>query len=295
MIQPQLNTLLNQIHRKVHLEELIRQLNIKIALQADQAELCRAAMLAEQNDVEKLEAGGIGTVLHKLTGRMEEKLDKERMEAQTASEEYKTAANLLSQTRRELEDAEKELSTVHDSRAKYIQSMQDRIQHVEILLHSSDNPEAEEALKTLLQLQRRRKSLREALLESDDADREAQKHLTLLHSAKNEPAIPDSHSYPEVFLQEIEIHTESMLAEITDIQMKLAQMGIDPGPHITIDAYLRAPVVFLINPGDESSAQHRLTEAIQQIEDLRSEIAQVSEKLTDALSQIEAAISRFDL
>ena len=95
MIEEQLHTLQHNIHRKMQLETLLPKWKTEYEELAQLTVSLHTAMLNERGDVEKLEAGGLGTVIHKLTGRMEEKLDKERLEAETATNEYHEAESRL--------------------------------------------------------------------------------------------------------------------------------------------------------------------------------------------------------
>ena len=282
MIQAQLEALLLKIEHKAQLEKQTQLLRQEILELIRQTNALHSAMLAEQSDVDKLEAGGIGTVFHKLIGRMEEKLDKERLEAKTAADEYHTAAAQLDATQAHLSDAEQELNALQNCRSQYIQLMLDRIHQLESDLNDPENAEKQDQLKHLLQLERRRKSLREALLEADEAHRAACQNLNLLLSTRQ-----------EADLSKLEKLAQFLLEEVSDLQAKLAQMGIDPQPHISIGPYLKAPSAFLVVGASDSSAEDLLTNAVSQIQQLQEQISAISEKLTAALTQIESAISKF--
>ena len=283
MIQAQLNTLQENIRRKQELEDLILQWQPEVVALSRQAEELHAAMLLEQSDVEKLEAGGIGTVFHKLTGRMEEKLDKERMEAKSAAEEYRAAADALQEVQTRLADAQSELESLQDSRETYIQLMQSQIRQTESLLAAPDSEGRTEELKVRLQLQRRRKSLREALLESAEAIRAAAENKQYLLMRKNTPET-------EGTLQNMEALAQYLVEELTDLQAKLAQMGIDPGPHLSVGPYLRAPSAYIVGRPSDLSQKDQIANAIEQIDDLSVQVLAVEDKLREALSQVEALL-----
>lgn len=289
MIEAQLNSIRDQIARRIQLEDLTSHWRGELSERKHQVELLHTAMLAEQNDVDKLEAGGLGTVFHKLTGRMEEKLDKERMEAKTAADEYHTAASRLETLENQLREGEAELDTLRDCQKKYSQIMLDRIHQLENRMRDPNHAEQAEDLKIQLQLERRRKSLRESLLESSEAARAAIRNLEFLSSADEKPALMTQEHY----LQNAAGLAQILMEEIGGLQSKLAQMGIDPEPHISIGPYLRAPVVFLASTGDGISPNLQFKKAIQELESLQNQIAEVDKKLNDALTQIESALAQF--
>lgn len=291
MIQSQLNTLRDQISRKTQLEDLTAQWRGQLLELSQQTQTLHAEMLSEQNDVHKLEAGGIGTVIHKLTGRMEEKLDKERQEAQTASNAYQASASDLEQLQTKLTEAETELENLQDCQSQYIQLMLEQIQQLESMVENPENAGQLEVLKIQLQLQRRRKSLREALLESSEAARAAGKNLDYLKNLKESPELHFDKPENEDSLQKSEDLAHLLLEELTDLQAKLAQMGIDPEPHISVGQYLKAPTAYIAGRSSEFTQLDQINKAIVQLVDLNDQIAAIEDKLNQALSQVESLLT----
>lgn len=300
MIDQQIKALQAKIARKIELEFLIPQWKAELPQLRHQVMQLRVAMLEEQSDVDRLESGGITTVIHKLTGRIDEKLDKERMEAKTASDEYHSAVSRLERAEEDLKRAEQELADLADSEEQYVQLMTDRIQFLEQQTKNRENEAEAESLRLQLQLERRRKSLREALLESDAAGRAAEKNLSALYSARDwarKDAVVDGWHNVERnkqdYLTQADAQAQIILEEMTDLQAKLAQMGIDPEPHIFIGAYLKAPTAYIVGVVSDHSQLDQINKAINQIEALQKQIDQLNEKLNAALEQIEARISEF--
>jgi len=288
MMEEQLNALLEKINHKIELEACCAKWKADLPALRQQVDLLHAAMLEEQNDVDKLEAGGIGTMLHKLTGRMEEKLDKERLEAETAVNQYTEAACALAELETRISQAELELEDLQSCQSQYIQIMQDRINQLESTPSDPDHPDQDVSRKLLLQLERRRKSLREAKLECDHASRCAQENMELLSRSRKRLL---ENSEP-LDLSKVYNHAQILLDSMMTLQAKLAQMGIDPEPHILIDAYLRAPEAFLAGAISDCTPEKQIQKAIRQIDDLNHQIIQIDEKLSEALFQIEARLSQ---
>ena len=299
MIEAQLHTLQDNINRKIQLETWLPKWKAEYEELAQLTATLHTAMLNEQSDVEKLEAGGLGTVIHKLTGRMEEKLDKERLEAETATNEYHEAESRLRETEAKISEAEKELESLRDSKSQYILIMQEQIDQLDGFLQNSNNQDQAETLKLQFQLARRRKSLREALLESGEADRAAEQNLETLQLMQ-EAAKVDTENQPvlgsqeEIFLQKAKFQAQQLVEEMSDLQAKLAQMGIDPAPHLSIGAYLKAPAAFLSGTASDAATSDQIHKAIAQIEEIQEQLSQIDEKLVQALTQIEARLIQWN-
>lgn len=300
MIDQQIKALQSQINRKIELEAQIPVWNAELPQLRYQVMQLRMAMLEEQSDVDRLEAGGIGTVIHKLTGRMEEKLDKERQEAKTASDEYHRAVARLEQLESDLNRTQKELEELANCQEQYVQLMLDRIQTLEKQAKDPANEAQAETLRLQLQLERRRKSLREALLEAGAAARAAEKNLSALSSARDwarKDAVVDGWNRVERnkqdFLTEADAQAQLLLEEMTDLQAKLAQMGIDPEPHITIGAYLKAPTAYIVGVVSDFAQLDQINKAMKQVEDLQKQITKIGQKLQEALEQIESRLAQF--
>ena len=81
--------------RKRRLESMLGELRAQRSeLEARVSEL-EAIKLQEQEDVERLESGGITALFYSLVGKGEEKLTKERREAAAAALKYESAAREL--------------------------------------------------------------------------------------------------------------------------------------------------------------------------------------------------------
>ena len=178
--------------------------------------------------------------------------------------------------------------------------MLERIRELETMAEEPACTERAEELKIQLQLERRRKSLREALLESSAAARASAKNLDALYNARDwarkDTIVDGWHSVErnkQEFLHEADKQAQILLEEMTDLQAKLAQMGIDPEPHISIGAYLKAPTAYIVGVVSDFAQLDQINKAIKQVEDLQVQLAKIDEKLSDALEQIESRLMKF--
>lgn len=265
------------VSRYLDLELLIPELQTQAALLRPQVLALQQIRDAEQQDVDRLESGGIGAVFHKLTGTMDQKLEKERQEANEAVRNYTSAAGELAALEAELEQSKHEFSSLCDAIPHYLQAMEDRIRALEA---QSEGAPSHHSL--LIQLEKRRRSLREAQLYCRYAQMTASQTIRALDDARSPGA---EASQPDLTVSNA--LAARLLEHLTDLQAKLAQMGIDPEPHLHAAGYLRSPSAYIVGGTSQWSCLERIGQAIEQLNDTQSQLQALSEKLTQALSAIE--------
>lgn len=114
-----LRELQEQKSRKAHLEFLCADLNKQQREWSEKVSALKDAMVEEQKDVERLEKGGIVSLFHKLTGKREEKLQKEQQEAHNAKGAYQAAVWELESVERQLHRNESELAELGGCESEY--------------------------------------------------------------------------------------------------------------------------------------------------------------------------------
>ena len=95
------------MQRKAHLESLRSELTKQQRELSEKTNFLKAAMVNEQKDVDRLEKGGLVSLFYELTGKKEQKLEKEQKEARAARLKYETAV-------REQQDVEHRLRRVKE-------------------------------------------------------------------------------------------------------------------------------------------------------------------------------------
>ena len=98
----QLQRLQAQTARAKQLEAMLRELRGQQAALSARVQELEAVKRKEQVDVDRLEGRSLAAFFYNVTGRMDERLDKERQEAYAARVKYDAAA-------RELEGVESDL------------------------------------------------------------------------------------------------------------------------------------------------------------------------------------------
>lgn len=283
-LQRKMCRLEEQIQRKLQLEDQIHLWKTQITALIPQVRQLQAIMDQEQSDVDRLERLGLSSVIHTLLGTKEEKMDKEQQEAEEAVENFTCASENLERLLKLVENAETELATMISCQEEYLDTLKQQVTLTEqIALQMTEQPEL---AGRRLHLERRRRSLREALLLC----------RLLLHSAKRSRDALLSAS--ELSEENLRTNTcsfagqeaENTMELATKLQAKLAQMGIDPQDHLLVGPYFRSPATYLIHSSQQSTV--RLTEALEQIEFLQKDLGDIQNKLTEALALVEGAIDK---
>ena len=116
--------------RKRRLESMLGELRAQRSeLEARVSEL-ETIKLQEQEDVERLESGGITALLYSLVGKGEEKLTKERREAAAAALKYESAARELDSVMSDIAGCESELAGLSGCEQEYEETLQAKSREV---------------------------------------------------------------------------------------------------------------------------------------------------------------------
>lgn len=281
-------SLQEKITRKLQLEDRLPQLQEQLDRLRPNILTLERIKQAEQQDVDRLESGGIGAVVHKLMGTMDEKLNKERQEAQSAADTYQAALLELEDLEQQLAQVQAELEKLMDCPQQYQQAMQTRIRELET--RAAENGENTQLLGKLLQLERTRRSLREALLNAQLALNAAEKNLSALECLRD--ACDEDDPAVREHLAKATVQAEVLQEKFTSLQAKLAQLGIDPQPHLSLCDYLKAPAIYIQSITSDFSQSERIDQAMDQIHQLQNQLHAVTEKLTQALAAIEEKIEK---
>ena len=78
--------------RKLHLEALRSELTKQLEELNERVTFLKNAAYYEQKDVDRLEKGGLASLVYDLFGKKEQKLEKEKQEAYAARMKYEAAA-----------------------------------------------------------------------------------------------------------------------------------------------------------------------------------------------------------
>ena len=114
-----LRELQEQKHRRVHLESLRSELTKQQRELSEKTQALKAAMVNEQADVDALQKPGVKSLFYSLTGKKQQKLEREEKEANAARLSYERALCEQTELEQRLNAAEAELSSLGECTEEY--------------------------------------------------------------------------------------------------------------------------------------------------------------------------------
>lgn len=180
----QLQNLQKQISQKKQLEAKLDALHNKRRNLIDKIEKLDYAKMEEQADVEKLEKTNITSLFYRATGKIYQKLEKERREASEAKAKYDAAAWELENVRNDFKKYEQELREIQDCEKQYTQMLQEQLNFIKTSAH----PKVDEILQLeekISRIQNQKREIQEALSAGRTALNTAKSVTSSLNSAKD--------------------------------------------------------------------------------------------------------------
>ena len=166
-----LQQLHQQVLRKKHLNDRMDQLCEQQMDLTGKVEIMKDALWAEQDDVACLEGRSLARYFYLVVGKLDEKLDKERVEAYAAQVRYDAAVQELAVVNEDLSRVEQELETLVGCEEEFAKLLQVK----EEMLRSKGNSETAE----ILQLDESITYLENQLTEIKEAQDAGQKSILL--------------------------------------------------------------------------------------------------------------------
>ncbi len=292
----ELKKLREQISRSEQLKKRLQSLYpLREQLTAREQEL-REIRVEEQDDVDRLEGRSLARYFYSLTGGLEERLDRERMEARAAAVKHDAVLNELRDLEEDISDTESELSSLRGCEERYDAVLERKAE----ALKQSGSPVAEK----LRALERRAAFLERQLRETDEAISAGRHALSIADNVIDSLSSASTWSMVDVF-------SDSILADaikygsIDDAQRSMEELNValrrfgtelgDVGGRIDVgmDSFLGFADVFFDNiftdlavrshisaSLDSAELTHRRIEtALSRLYDLRTQCANESERL----------------
>lgn len=114
-----LTVLSNRVKEKKKLQKQLDDTLNHIAAMEEMLRSLKAEADEEWEDVDRMESGGFTSKLYSIFGKREEKLNKERSEAEAAQQKYMDALYTIQQLQKQKEDLSAQLSTMGDPETEY--------------------------------------------------------------------------------------------------------------------------------------------------------------------------------
>lgn len=283
--------------RKRRLESMLGELRAQRSeLEARVSEL-EAIKLQEQEDVERLESGGITALFYSLVGKGEEKLTKERREAAAAALKYESAARELDSVMSDIAGCESELAGLSGCEQEYEETLQAKSREVK----ASGGAEAAKLLELEAQAAAyvgRKKEILEAIAAGSEALVTAEEILDDLDSAGSWATwdvfgggiIADiaKHSH----LDEAQYAVERLQSQLRRFKTELADVGgIGADVRVNVDGFLRFADYFFDGIFVDFAVMDHISNSAEQVQAVHARISDVLERLHAMLSRTETELN----
>lgn len=261
-----------------------------------EAERLRQVWDKEQADVDRLEGASLSALLASLTGRKEERLEREEAEALAARLQYQSAQQQLDEVQRELEACQDRIRASADCPERYEAFLRSRQE----ALKAAD-PELRDRIggleNRIAALTARRRELREALTAGDRALERLDRVIDRLDSAGGWSTwdllggglLTDVMKYNR--LDEAQEQIEALRSDLRRYQAELAdverleQFDVRPG------GMMQAVDIFFDNILSDWMVREQIQRSQNEMTGLQSRIRGIQDRLNGELAETEHQLS----
>lgn len=267
---------------EIKLNELVSQRN---ELNNKEYEL-KKRMISEQNDVGRLEQGGISSFLYELMGRKEEKLEQERQEAHEAKSKYNTVVFQLMSIEKEISRYEAQLRELAGCEEEYQRLMEIRLEQMK-----QTNPEIIVLEQRIIESQSDQKEILEAKIAAKAALDKANEAKSSIDSAGGWStfdllgggAMADMMKYAK--LNEAERRIQELQVLLGRLKTELADVQVDVDVQVKVGDFLMMADFFFDNLFTDYAVRSKISNAKAQLE-------QVMDQIRDVICQMDDLMTR---
>ena len=251
----------------------------------------------EQEDVDRMESGGITSFFYSVIGKQEEKLEKERQEAWEAQTKYQDALRTLQNLYKENEDIRASLNLCGDVEAEYKLAFSEKRQ----LLLNSASP-AGQKLRDLEEDARQLKALDREVQEARNAGDQVLNQVDqiehTLQSASNwgmvdmfsDGFISDMAKYGK--LDEAKRQLRDLNRFLAIYRRELKDLNVHLNISADIGSGMQFADIFFDNVFTDSMALSRIDSIKRQVRDIRRQVERHSELVERKRQSVAATLSQ---
>lgn len=273
-------------HNRARRETLQQQ---AAALQEEAEQLCRA-WRAEEQDVEDLDRLTFAAIWANLSGRKEERLEKEEAEAYAARMKYEAAERQLAEVREEISRCEAELAEDQGCEERFWQVLAEKREALK-----QENPAAAEQISALeeqlAELESRRRELDEALSAGREVWCRLGQVISDLDSAQGWGTwdviggglLTDLMKYSR--LDDAQASMERLQSALRQYRAELADVtALHIGPFAP-EGFSRTMDIWFDNIFSDWSVLERIDRSVSQVQDLKAQVQRMQDQLNGDLEQ----------
>ena len=293
----ELKKLQEQVARKASntakLQELIRQREALLR----RTEALRGAMYREQADVDRLEQSSLSSMVYRLLGTREERLDKEKREALAARAKYDAALRELQLVEQDVQWYEDALRGIGACEQRYEALRREKLAAIK----ASGSAAAVRILeieKIIVALQCQKREIREAIDAGAAAFDTAQGIQDSLHSAEGWGTFDllgggiltdiAKHSH----LDQAQAQIQQLQNDLRRFETELADVTIQAELHVSIDGFLRFADYFFDGLFADWAVLDKIGQAQSNVRRTQQQIQEALDRLTRMDAAADGQIDR---
>lgn len=292
-----LKNLKKRMDEKRHLMQEQQRIRQNIDTMEQLLPQLQADVEAEQEDVDRMESGGITSFFYSVIGRQEEKLEKERQEARDAQIKYQDALRTLQTLYKENEDITGSLNLFGDVETEYKRAFSDKRQ---MLLNS--NLPSGQRLRALEEDARQLKGLTREVQEAQSAGQRVMDQVErierTLKSAANwgmvdmfsDSRISDFAKYGK--LDEAKQQLRELNRFLADYRRELKDLDVNMNISADIGGGMQFADIFFDNFITDSMAMSRIDNLKRQVADIRRQVQRHQELVHRKKQSVDATLSQ---
>lgn len=300
LCEDRLETLRRQLERQRQLRQRRASLQSQLRqLEEREAELA-AQRAEEQEDVDRLEGGSLAAYFYRLTGSLEDRLDRERREAWEAAVRHDAVLRELDAVRQDLDAAEEELRSLAGCEERYQAALAEKA----AALKAQGTPQAgrlRQLEERLAALAGQRRELQEARAAGEAALATTDDILSSLSSAEGWGTwdllggglLTDLAKHGH--LDDAQRNVEYLQVQLRRFRTELADVAVDADLHVQIEGFLRFADYFFDGLFADWAVLDRIHNSQSQVQKTRDQIWRVLDRLQDletAADQEQASLEQ---
>lgn len=282
----ELQELLQQTMREKRLKAKAVDLIMQQQELEERAEELKKIMEKEQEDVDHLEGKSLAAFFYRISGRMDEKMSKEKEEAYSAAVKYKAAVRELENVKKDLAWCQDELKPLSGCQQRYRQALAEKLHRIKSI-GGAASIEILELEEKLSGLEKQKKEIREAIDAGNQALDMTERVLKELGSAEDWGTFDvfgggllsdlQKHSHldsAQEMIEDLQERLRRFRTELSDVNMEnRAELQVN------IQGFLRFADYFFDNIFTDWTVLNRISESKRQVLETRTEILQILEYL----------------
>lgn len=291
-----LRELIDRRHKlRVSLDSLYPQKRELYAKERELASLLRM----EQHDVDRLEKGGLASFFYSLTGKKDEKLDRERADVYAAAAKHSAALRELEAVNYDIESAEAEFETLAGCEEEYHRILGEKA----LLIKSSEPEKAAEIIQLEEQtayIKNQYAEIGEAISAGNSALASADSILGALSSARDWSTFDIlgggvvSHIAKHSHLDSAQDMAEDLQIKLRRFKTELADISIYSDMQIQVTGFLRFADWFFDGLIVDFTVQNRIENSMAEVQNTKYQIENVLDRLKGLRRDTETELAALE-